>query len=52
MREQASANSDGIKLLDACEIYFQEIGLPDLIRDALRERILDGLKSFSALEAA
>lgn len=49
MGEQPNVNSDGIKVLDACEIYFQEVGLPDLIRDELRERILDGLKNRSSL---
>lgn len=49
MGEQPNVNSDGIKVSDACDLYFQEVGLPDSIRHELRERILDDLKDRSAL---
>lgn len=45
MGEQLNGNSAGIKVRDACDLYFQEVGLPDSIRDELKERILEGLKN-------
>ncbi len=44
MSEQSNANSDGIKVIDALDLYFNEAGFPDSIRNKLRKTIIDGLK--------
>lgn len=45
MGEQPNRNSYGIKVRDACDLYFREVGLPDSLRDELTARILEGLRN-------
>jgi hypothetical protein len=45
MSEPSNANSGGIKVIDALNLYFNEAGFPDSIRDELRKAIIDGVKN-------
>ena len=48
MGEQLNTDSGRIKVRDALDLYFNEAGLPDSLRDELRKRIIDGLKNVTA----
>ena len=48
MAQHAGANSGWIKVRDAFDLYSKEAGLPEQIRDKLRERIIEGLKNVPA----